>query len=305
MVVALLMVPLLGLAAVSVDVAVMYADRQQLQTGADAAALAVAQTCATDPCDQTSAAQIATPLVQANKNDAAASATTELTAARATVRAQTTREHFFAPVLGVDQSDIGTEATVAWGAPTGGTSVLPLAFSLCEWQKQLATNGGELSETTLQTIFFTKTSGTTCTGPSGNLVPGGFGWLTPDPGTCDATTGAGGIHYSDPGASVPSGCTTQDFADTQFQTVLLPLFDYYDGTGSSAIYRVYGYAAFKVTGYHFVGRYSWNASGSCKGSVRCLQGYFVEYVDTSDAFDYGAAPDLGAAVAELVLPDGG
>ncbi|MGB3829837.1 MAG: pilus assembly protein TadG-related protein, partial [Ornithinimicrobium sp.] len=303
-VVALLMVPLLALAAIAIDVAAIYADRQQLQTGSDAAALAIAQTCATGPCDQASASQTATSFVQANKNDASASATAELTTSQATVRAVTTREHFFAPVLGVEQTDIGAESTVGWGAPTGGTSVLPVAFSLCEWQEQLAANGGELSETTLQTIYFTKSSDTTCTGNSGNLVPGGFGWLTPDAGTCNATTGAGGILYSDPGESVPSGCTTADFADAQYETVLLPLFDQYDGSGSSAIYRIYGYAAFKVTGYHFVGQYSWNAGGSCKGNARCLQGYFVEYVDTSDAFEYGAAPDLGAVVAALVLPEG-
>ena len=35
------------------------------------------------------------------------------------------------------------------------------------------------SGTTSRVIYLTKTSGTTdCTGPSNNVVPGGFGWLT-------------------------------------------------------------------------------------------------------------------------------
>ena len=49
-VVALLMVPLIGFAAIAIDVSAMYAERQQLQTGADAGALAIAQDCAPGAC---------------------------------------------------------------------------------------------------------------------------------------------------------------------------------------------------------------------------------------------------------------
>jgi len=64
---ALLMVALLGFAAVSVDVGANYAERRQLQNGADAAALAVAQesSCRTSATPTTTAQT----LVQANVND--------------------------------------------------------------------------------------------------------------------------------------------------------------------------------------------------------------------------------------------
>ncbi|WP_418606589.1 pilus assembly protein TadG-related protein [Georgenia sp. SUBG003] len=67
-VVALLMVPLIGFAAISVDVAASYAERQQLQNGADAAALAVAQECALDGCPADPEA-LADAMVLGNVND--------------------------------------------------------------------------------------------------------------------------------------------------------------------------------------------------------------------------------------------
>lgn len=307
--VALLMIPLLGFAALSVDVAAIYADKQQLQTGADAGALAIAQRCSVDPpcaAHKPASVALANDLAVANKNDGVAKVPPEgvdfSTAGQVTVTAETTREHWFAPVLGVDQTAVDAKASVRWGAPSGGTAVLPLAFSLCEWQQQLAAGGGELPAGAPSTIKFSKTSGTTCTGPSGNLVPGGFGWLKPDAGTCDTTTAAGNILYSDPGSSVPSNCSTTHFGTVQNRTVLLPIFDHYNGSGTNAEYRIYGYAAFTVTGYMFGGLYKWNAP--CSGSDRCIRGNFVEYVSVDDAFSYGAAPELGAFVARLVMPGG-
>ena len=43
--VAILLVPLLGFAAIALDVGALYVERGQLQNGADAAALAIAQDC--------------------------------------------------------------------------------------------------------------------------------------------------------------------------------------------------------------------------------------------------------------------
>lgn len=299
--VALLMIPLIAFAAISIDVAAMWSERQQLQTGADAAALAIAQDCARHDCRNP--AQTAQDLAAANINDGAATATVTDPAlspasGRVTVANAAVSEHWFAPVLGIDDTTITTEATAAWGAPTGGTAVLPLAFSWCEFQAQ--TGGGLPSSTTERTIFFTKSAGTTCTGPSGNTVPGGFGWLSADAGSCKATSTMNQVLYSSTGEAIPNGCTTADFTAVQNKTVLLPLYDQAGDTGSNAWYRLYGYAAFTITGYHFVGQYSWSAQGTCKGNVRCVQGYFTKFVDLTDAFRYGTgAPQLGAAAVRL------
>jgi hypothetical protein len=136
-----------------------------------------------------------------------------------------------------------------WGAPTGGVSVLPLAFSWCEFKLQ--TGGGVPSSTVQHTILFTKSSQTSCTGPSNNIVPGGFGWLTTQAGSCTAKSAIADVLYSAPGNSVPSGCGTADFEAYQGKVVLRPIFNEAGDTGSNAWYRIYGYAAFTITGYDF------------------------------------------------------
>lgn len=302
---ALVMVVLMGFAALAIDVAVMQAERQQLQTGADAAALAVAQDCAGTSCgtpEQTAQYFVAANATTGDGDVQARLAPVPTPAAgTVTVEASGISEHLFAPVLGIDETALSARATATWGAPSGGTSALPLAFSWCEFQAQ--TGGGIPSGTTARTIHFTKSSGTTCTGPSGNVVAGGFGWLRPDPSSCSATTSMDHTLYSDPGSSVPSTCTVAGVQAVQNQTVLLPVFDAAGDTGSNAWYTVYGYAAFRVTGYHFAGQYSWNAP--CNGSARCIRGYFVEFVELDDAFTHSpTAPHLGASMITL-SPDTG
>jgi Flp pilus assembly protein TadG len=111
-VVALLMVPLLGFAAITVDVSAMYAERQQLQTGADAGALAVAQDCGRGACG--SPGQTAQRLATSNLTNAASTATVPLqTASQVTVLNTGVKQHWFAPVLGVSSSTLTASATVS------------------------------------------------------------------------------------------------------------------------------------------------------------------------------------------------
>ena len=295
-VVAMLMVPMMGFAAVSIDAAALWTQRLQLQTGADAGALAIAHDCALGACGIPS--QVAQGMAASNMNSGAAAATvTALSSSSVTVRNSGVRNYWFAPVLGFDSSTINTEATATWGAPVGGTAVLPLAFSYCEF---LAQTGGLLPSTTTQRIIlFTKSSGVPgCTGPSNNIVPGGFGWLTVNSGNCHTTSAINGVLASDPGNSVPSSCSSSDLVAVQGKTVLLPIFDQAFGSGSSGTYRVYGYAAFTITGYFFGGHNAWNKP--CNGSERCIRGYFTKFAGTLDAFDYGpGAPKLGVSVVNL------
>ena len=286
-VVALVMVPLIAFAAISIDVAGMYWEAQQLQTGADAGALAIAQDCGRGACG--TPAQTAQALATANDRSTGVTATVLTpptpTSGRVSVRTAGVRQHLFAPVLGFRSSALQRQATAAWGAPSGGTAVLPLAFSLCEFKAQ--TSSGLPTTTTERTIYFTKSSTTTCTGPSGNVVPGGFGWLSVNAGGCRTTSAIGQTLYSSTGNSVPNGCTTASFAALQGRTVLLPIFDSAGDTGASAFYHLQGYAAFQLTGYDFVGQYSWNAKG-CKGSNHCIKGYFTRFVSLDEAFTYSA-----------------
>ena len=313
-VVALLSVALIGFAAVSIDLAAVWADKQQLQTGADAAALAIAQDCADGACGSPSAT--AQSLAAANKNDGdVVGEVLSLGAAQVTVKTSTVREHWFAPVLGISSSPVNAVAGAAWGVPSGGTSILPLAIHQCEFEAQLQDQGGDLAAlpSPVVSILGTKAlkqsdlpADWPCAIPtSGNLMPGGFGWLDTDSSGSCATTSTIEDHVegSDPGNSLPSGCPVSELVAMQNQTVLLPLFDNYGGEGNNAWYDITGYAAFTIKGYRFPSGGSWGVA--CPQSVNsCISGSFVEYVDISSAFEYSAgAPDCGAAAVRLTIPD--
>jgi Flp pilus assembly protein TadG len=297
---ALLLVPALGFAAIAVDVGSLYAERARLQVAADAAALAVAQDCSRGSCGDMLAT--ARSLVAANDGDAsAAQPVLDSDPLSVSVTGRTPVQHWFAPVIGHDATAVSATATVGWGGPSQGTAVLPLTFSWCSFKAQ--TGGGLPSTTTLQTIKLSKSAGVAdCTGPSGNVVPGGFGFVVTDNGRCEVTSALDGRMTSSTGNTPPKGCEVADFAGHVGQTVLLPIFDEFGGTGSGAWYRVYGYAAFTLTGYDFGGQFN-TAKKACggNGSDRCVIGYFTRFVELSDRWNYSPdAPQLGACILRLI-----
>jgi Flp pilus assembly protein TadG len=294
---ALLLVPMLGFTAIAVDVGALYAERARLQVGADAAAIAVAQDCSRGNCGNMLAT--AQALIDANDTEGtAAQPVLSSDPLSVTVTGSTPQEHWFAPIIGHDSTRVSATATVGWGGPSRGTAVLPLTFSWCEFQQM--TGGGVPSGDVVRTIFFTKTSGTTgCTGPSNNIVPGGFAYLDTPSGKCEAASARNERSYSKTGNSVPSACSTADFSEWLNQTVLLPLFVESGDTGTNAWYQVYGYAAFKLTGYHLGGQYS--EVKPCNGNERCVAGYFTRFVELSDAWEYSPdAPQLGSSILRLI-----
>ncbi len=297
-VVALVLVPLMGFAAIGVDVAGMWSTHQQLQNGADAGALAIAQGCGRGACG----VPADTAQKYASDNHVGPGATGAVVTFDAgtglvTVEARTTRPHLFAPVLGINSSALKAQASARWGSPNGGTSMLPLAFSWCEWKAQ--TNGALPSGSTPATIFFPKTSDTGCTGPSNNFTPGGFSWLK-TAGSCTVTSTISQQLLVDPGISAPSSCSDAYISSLQGKTSLLPIFDRVSGTGTNAQYHVYGYAAFVLTGYSLGGQYKLGSPVPCSGNDRCIRGYFTRFVDLSERFTYApGAPSLGLTVVEL------
>lgn len=289
-IVSLLMVPLIGFVAISIDVASMWSDRQQLQTGADAAALAVAQDCARNNCG--TPASTASSFATANFGAGAAAVvvTPSLTPASGavTIRTSAVNKHLFAEVLGFTSHTVGARSTASWGAPSSGPVILPLTFSWCEFKAQ--TGGGLPSQDVEHVIPFKDTS-TGCTGPSGLAIPGGFGWMDPSGGGCKmSAVSISSTQWSSTGISVPGQCSSINFQALQNKIFLLPLFDNAGATGSNAWYHIYGFAAFKLTGYSFPS-ISWNGAGCNK----CIKGYFTQFVDLDDAYiTTTSAPDLGA-----------
>src|SRR5206468_11743682 len=63
---------LLGLGALAIDVGQLYQERSQLQSGADAAALAVAKSCATSTCTASGAMSTAVTYADDNAKDGVA-----------------------------------------------------------------------------------------------------------------------------------------------------------------------------------------------------------------------------------------
>ena len=302
--IALVLVPLLGFAAIAVDIGSLYADRAKLQISADAAALAVAADCARGACGNMLAT--ARTMILANDPDGnSAQPVLSNSPLSVTVSGSTPQQHWFAPVLGHDSTAVSATATVGWGGPSGGTAVLPLTFSWCSFYAQ--THGGLPSGTTTQIISLSKSADTAsqCTGPSGNVVPGGFAFLITPANLCTAASAIGSLMNSSTGDTPPNGCTAADFASYIGKTVLLPIFDQFGGTGSGGWYRVYGYAAFQLTGYQFTGQYSYGGNKVCgptsNGNDRCITGYFTRFVELSEAWTYSPdAPALGSSVLRLI-----
>jgi Flp pilus assembly protein TadG len=230
--VALLMVPLLVCTALVVDVGSAYVRKRQLQNAADAAVLAVAQDCAGGACGNISST--ATTFAAANVGAGTATANPSVSGSTATVSTSSTVDFFFAPVIGIDDTQVTATATAVWGSPTGGRAALPLGFSWCAFAAQ--TGGGVPSTTTPATIMLPKTDATACSGPTGNPVPGGFAWLKADSTGCTTTSSITGQTPSDPGRSLPSICSPADFVALQNKVVLLPVYEAFGGTGSNAWY---------------------------------------------------------------------
>jgi Flp pilus assembly protein TadG len=120
-VVAILMVLLMGFAALAIDLGSAYSDRQQLQNGADFGALTIAQSCQRGACDS-SAGKASTLLkvdmyVKANKLDGQATGTAvvDWTDGKVTVVATSTHTNWFAGVIGFPTTALSASASAEWG----------------------------------------------------------------------------------------------------------------------------------------------------------------------------------------------
>ncbi|MHA6509613.1 pilus assembly protein TadG-related protein [Tessaracoccus sp. Y1736] len=281
-IVGILMVALVGFAAIAVDVGALWLDRKELQNAADAAALALAQTCADDgKCIDGSAdidqLDIAAEYARMNTSDETSKAEirddqisvtywtdTEIskTTNSVTVTVASTRTHWFAPVLEQDsKSDVLASATASWSV-MGGGATLPFTVSLTCFE-QLLESGKTIK------FDFQEPSG-----PSGSdkkseepdepetfecgysdptIVPGGFGFLTPTiTEECLAETSA------DSTVVGGNGDTLKDFknciplfADGALVgiEVLIPLFDAVEELPGPDLFHIAAYAKLKITSY--------------------------------------------------------
>lgn len=345
--VALSLVVLVGFTALAVDVGALWSDKKQLQNGADAGALAIAQSCAQGSCGDvnTSAATFAA----ANKLDGNATGTAVVSGNTVTVSTTSTRALWFAPVFGIDTADVPAQASARWGIQSGG-QFLPLTFSKCAFVEA----GGSVDESTVgteMTLYLkaketgnngspdnpapspsTTPSATATTYPGvggefvvpecpptgavENSIPGGFGWLETDGGTCLTSLAVGDVVDSDPGVSESGGCLNPEML--QNQVVPIPIFDTClvgpNGDcqgGAGGEYHIWALAAFRVTEYCLPNSggaaLSWaldGAAGACNAGMGPngyrIKGIFQNFANTATGDSDGTAPDAGLEHVALI-----
>ncbi|WP_350002030.1 TadE/TadG family type IV pilus assembly protein [Pseudarthrobacter sp. WHRI 8279] len=311
--VAVMMLVLIGAGAMAVDVGQIYAERAQLQNGADAGAMAVALSCKNGPCTTA----LADGLANTNSNDTASKAVVDLSVpGQVTVTTSTINgsssflTNLFANALNAGSVTVGAQAT-AGIQPPGGGSGFPLVLSEdCYNLTSASPTAG------VQKISYKP--GATCTGPSGTEIPGGWGWVD-ESSPCNAVTTVGTTGMaSDPGNNPPSGCSAilTGWKDTILAggevKVQFPVFDTSSGTGNTGSFNIIGYATFKIWGWKFGNNHEYefrntasdpgmtSALACSAGQDRCIIGQFIEYITIGSGSSVPGGTDLGTSEIRLI-----
>ncbi|WP_258802870.1 TadE/TadG family type IV pilus assembly protein [Pseudarthrobacter sp. NS4] len=321
--VALSMVVLLGFSALAVDVGAMYAEKAQLQNGADATALAIAGDCAKGGNCATAMTAESNRLADDNANDGSSGVFSVTQPTATSVRVETNAQAvgstadsfglYFARVMGIDTAIIHARAEASWGAPSAATT-LPWTISQCVFEKYLSPSQlaelnstgsftGDPMATHILLRYDENTPDFPGCPPQNGYAPGGFGWLDLDSG-CSANINIANSEIgNEPGLNFPSACDGI-IATIKDEPILLPIFDTATGTGQHATYGLVGFIAFQVTGYKFGGGPNVTsldpAAPSCTGNCRGIQGFFTRYVSLEEGLSTsGGAPNYGASTVWL------
>jgi Flp pilus assembly protein TadG len=327
-IVAVTLIMLLGFGALAIDVGALYQERRELQNGADAAALAVAEDCAGGSCgDYWGTAE---DYAAANANDKFSAVSDIIPAGltpqsgRVTVFTDTERpdggnEIAFRLAQVLDSSfqgaTVNASATVVWGAANVSYGDLPLAASMCEWNKF---TGGDVSS--LKHIdeipsgpYFGKTQGQTiifhnsnsphdeCSAQPGfdansdGKLPAGFGWL--EQVGCEVKVAAYDEDdpsqfwgYKDPGNNPHGGC----LAAALGTVVTIPIFVDFKKATPRDQYLLWAPAGFYLTGYRFPGI---SVNPPCSAPNTCISGHFVRKVEPNA--EPGDGPNLGVMAVKM------
>lgn len=302
----LLMTVLFGVLALVVDIGGLLVQHRSLQTGADAAALAVARRCAEDvvtavaPCENDDADTITEAFFDANiPSGIAPDLNVDLDtydggrAGRVSVAGSTDHQLRFAGVLGfADTTDTQGDAVAEWGPVARSQAVFPL--TICNGALPLSPDG-----VVDQLAFDPAAIGP---GPcDGDALALPVGWATPsDLANCTASV------TLQPGTpftwellpvSLSGGCadSVNDLAnaildpssDVEDRTRILAVYD--ATSGGLGTYEPHALIAFEFTGLRVAGWDVTNGvtwSGSCDpallGDVVCVRGYVRDYVPPMD-----------------------
>ncbi|GIF63701.1 hypothetical protein Ais01nite_17360 [Asanoa ishikariensis] len=315
----------LGMCALVIDIGLIYVERKQLQTGADAAAVEVARVCATSAVACGAPGTVATAAAYARENVADGEATASVcgrggglsacptpsacarpapeTGVYAEVRTSILRPDgstLLPPVFAqavVDDYDgaaVTACARVTWGPPRAART-LALTVSACDWAAM--TGRGRAFPTGERTVrLYPETDPAACgRGGAGSAGAGGFRWVAGADATCRtpvSTTTAFRV------TELPAGCRDVLEALTPGQAVAVPIFTAVTDAGDGGFaYTVLGVAAFVVTGWRLPGSRSPRTPAGC-GAGDCVSGYFTRAQVPGGGTVGG--PNLGAQITALI-----
>jgi len=313
---ALIMVPLLVTLAFVGDAGLLYWEKVELQNGADAAALAVAQDCAKRGTTCTAGAGgLATGIAGSNANDgqsaaAIASLTANASSGNVTVDASSPNgngvPHPFASLF-QQQADttVTARASAEWGTPVSGTTEIALTIAECEFNDLPPQDANATNPTRAWLLINNGSTGEPCA----NGAPGGFGWL--DGTNCSATISINATVGGEVGVQPnpnKNGCSSSILAQRLCETLLIPLYSSTGGSGANATFNISRFAAFKLTGVKTGGAGSAQYCGGSpllpnvpnQGNSKGIQGYFVKYVDLGEDFVLGQGPSGGLSIVRLM-----
>ncbi len=279
--------------ALAIGIGQLYAERAQLQNGADAAALAVAKSCAVGTC----APAIATAYADANSNDGVSAVSlvcgsgslgacpsstgamtdcppppdgpdyVDLHTATQTADGSSLLPAAFVRTLpgeaGYDGTAVGACAQAEWGPPLTA-STAAFTVSACDWDTatSLGTSlaapppypASPLPDPSLdQVLKLGAAAGNGCPSEPAGADGPGTFGWTDDQ-TGTCTAAIDGSTYG--AATDPSGqsCAQALAAAVAGRVpVEIPVYAAVTGTGSGAVYTLKGFAAFVVTGYQLPG----------------------------------------------------
>ncbi|MFC4137906.1 MULTISPECIES: pilus assembly protein TadG-related protein [unclassified Microbacterium] len=312
---AFLAVPLLVVLAFVCDAGLLYWEKAELQNGADAAALAVAQNCIQNASDCSSGANtVAAAIASDNANDDASAATVDpgqsllqQSHGKAFVTASSPAgngvAHPFASLLDPQTSTtLQATASVEWGAPVSGSAVA-LTIAKCEFV-DLPPQEADVANPVRTWITIEEDGNGVKQSNCSDGSPGGFGWL--DGTNCVAEisidTTVGGTTGIQPNSN-KNGCSASVLQSNLCKVILIPLYSSSTGSGASATFTIERFAAFKLTGLKTSGA---NSDVYCggnalapeppapKGKTKGIQGYFVRYVELGEDFQLGSGGPDGA-----------
>ena len=332
---AVVLLGLLAMAAFAIDFGRIWQERRELQLGATAAALAVGEDCARDLCvggyNELSTAEA---YADANATDGAASIfaidldlaaqEVEVVTATENTAGGDTLEMLFARIVGFDTITVGANAAVGWGTPLDAATI-PLIISDCEWNSTKpgwpgASPGNlpdpesaPLSRPMVTITFLDPLVPEGCDAHPGHdddgdgKLPGGFGWLEAN-SNCETFITEGNEVSNDPGVSPSNGCSASEVEDLLGEVVLIPYYSDFDGIagkGSKGKYLVEAHGGFLVAGYNFGGQYreydpALTSMVPCSAPVRCIAGWFVEFVSHGGGTGGFGGEDRGVIVIKLI-----